>query len=276
MSTKSGAHLYEILRSATNGGSARPLSPMAVPRPVPAPEPREESTSGGTATLTPPPVFAPPNVEAVVRSPDTAQEPTPLPVRIKVEPTRPRIMLTPMLTPSSPSPMHAPKPAESKAPGDRVLRVTYNTAGFSALVVLAVIFVAYSVGLRGGRTQPAAAAVTVPTTTPPELEPVPGPAVPVTPKSYAIRLMEWPAHTAQELATAKSNAQSSKNSLDRLNFKDARIIQAGDKLMLLYGTYDSRTSDGVKAALEKLKALKLETKDREPRFAKSAGIVEVK
>ncbi len=276
MSTKSGAHLYEILRSATNGGS-RPVSqPAPIPRPtasLPSPETGVEREPGGTATVTPPPMLLPPNVEAVVKAPDTAKEPTPMPVRIRVEPTRPRIMLTPPLVPqNSPAPMHPPKPATA-TPGDRVLKLTYNTLGFGALIGLALVFAAYSIGMRAGRGSAAPAATETPVSAL-----TPDPADPVSPqpiqvKSYSIKLMEWPAKTQQEVANAKKNSELLKQALDGKGYKDGRVVQTADKIILLYGAYDSRTSDAVKATLDKIRTLKLDPK-KEPNF-KSAGFVEV-
>ncbi len=277
MSTKTGAHLYEILRSATNGGSnaLRAPGPQPMPRPS-APAPTEE-TGGSTATstLTPPPVPVPPNVEAIVRAPETAKEPTPLP-RLRVEPTKPRIMLTPNLPGSTVHPAPARldisrAPATPSTPGERVLKLTYNNAAFAALIGVAVLFGAYSIGMRVGRSQtPASPAAAANPSTEPDPAPQPPP---INPRLYSIKLMEWAAANQQQLTVAKNNAQSSKNGLAAAGYRDAQILTTTDRVILVYGTFENRSSDQAKATLEALKKLKLD-RDREPRFAK-AGFVEV-
>lgn len=281
MSTKTGAHLYEILRSATNGGSnaMRAPSPQPIPRPTAsAPAPLEDAGgSTATSTLTPPPVPVPPNVEAIVRAPDTAKDPTPLP-RLRVEPTKPRIMLTPQLPGSTVHPAPARldinrPPAAPQTPGERVLKLTYNNAAFAALIGVAVLFGAYSIGMRVGRTQtPASPAAGAPIPSG-EADPAAAQPAPINPKLFSIKLMEWPAQNQQQLTVAKANAQASKNSLATAGYRDAQILTTTDRVVLVYGTFENRSSDQAKATLEALKRIKLE-RDREPRFAK-AGFVEV-
>jgi hypothetical protein len=289
---KNGGNLYEILRSATNGGT-RPSASYPAPKPTssapaPAVEPAPETPAdGGIATLTPPPapaiVIAPPNVEAIVRPAETAKQPTPMPHRLRVEPTRPRIMLTPPLAGAAAAPA-APQPLSASRleapPGERTLRLTYNTAGFAALIVLGLCFAAYSIGLRGGRPAAPSTAAVLPAdpgdpVTPPANPPAAPPPV-VTPKVYSIRLMEWPAATDKERVMAKNNALNMKNALDKLGYRDGRVMENGTSLFLFYGSYDSRTSDAARAALDAFKKTIKLGKDTTPTFAKAAGIVEVK
>jgi outer membrane biosynthesis protein TonB len=271
MKAKGSANLYELLRQATGAGEA---PPEGAPSEAPAAEPARPAT----ATLTPPPAPAvtlptPPNVEEIVRPPDTAKEPVPMPPRLKVEAPRPRPILTPaaVLAPRVP-PAPAARPAAAEPPagtGERMLHISANIAGFAALVALGLLFLAYSIGVRVGRAQASA----------PAPAPAPRDAAPAAPQTWTIQLMEWAARTQQEKTQALASAGELRNLVERQGFKDAQVLTVGapgdQRVVLIHGTYDSQ-GEAAKAALAKLKSLKLRRTDREPTFGRTAGFVEIR
>src|SRR5207249_4684125 len=72
--------------------------------------------------------------------------------------------------PHSEAEPQAPAPAN---PGERILRVTYNLAAFGSLILLGVVFLTYSIGVRVGRSRAELAAATPAVTPSPDPEPSP-------------------------------------------------------------------------------------------------------
>ena len=273
MKSKGSASLYEVLKSASRPGSD---SASAVPPASEAPPPGAEGAKTLQERLA---EYKARRLADVGAAPapvaDSAAvavaEPTPLPVAAH-EPTPPPIITpapsrsTQILTPLPSAPELGKK--ASSGPGERTLRLTLNTAAFAALVGIGLLFVAYAVGVKVGRSrvadvapEPISAAPTPPAATPkpPDVRPVPPPA----PKLYTIHLAEWPVRTAQERLKAADQADTYKKALDRANFKNAetlKIVRGGEERLALYldRTKDAG-SEAAKARLASIQKLKVQS-----------------
>lgn len=158
----------------------------------------------------------------------------------------------------------APEAAVSAAggPGERSVRVTYNTLVFSVLVTIGFAFVSYSLGVRSGRSQ-AAAEVPVAsaqggvivTSTPPAPTPPPGP-----PKTYSINLVEYAGTTGQERQRARLQVDTLIRALDRASFKGAEMVDikrgANQRVALYFGKFTDLGSVEAKAKLASLRAFR--------------------
>jgi hypothetical protein len=236
MKGKDSPNLYEILKSATAAGEAPPsdVQPRTATR-----------TAHAEAPVTP-------------QSPTVAVEPPP-------PPSGPRITVPPRAV-APPAPPPAPNP------GDRVLRISYNTGIFLGIVVLGVVFLAYGIGVRVGRARAPEAD--------PSLQPKPGETItdpgPSSPgKVWTIKLMEWSADTSKGRLEAEPNAERFRKSLQQAGFPAGWYVtqtRGGRKFVTLYyGKYDSQRSD---EAREKLAALRKWKYDKTAYFA-TAGFEEV-
>jgi hypothetical protein len=244
MKSRHSPNLYEILCSAATPKET-PLGPAA------------------TAVAAPPP---PPPPAPVLEEPDPVLElppPPPLPVERPVE--RPVVRETPPPAPA-PEPLYAqPAPA---GPGERSLKLTYNTVLFGGLVAIGALFLAFTLGVRTGRRQ----LDTVPA--PPDLpaaslQAPDGPA-PI----FTIRLVEYRARTSQEYTKALDAAIRYKNELERLGLRHAVVETLGEipnrRVVLRYGEYTDAAGAAARENLNKLKALKLDKGSKEATFAKTA------
>jgi len=253
-----GSSLYEVLKSASRpGGEAAPAAGASDPPPKsseggqPTLQDRlaafkaaklamaaqaglgsaETGASAATAEATPPP--APP------------PEPTPPPVTVQ-----PSGVVTAPVSSSTPEP--------GQGPGERVLRLTYNTAVFAGLIAVGLLFIAYAVGVKSGRAKAsetpiesprAAAAAPAPT-------PAPVPPPPAPRKEYAIRLAEWRYGTARERGPADFECQGLIDALTRAGFKGlekVKIERAGEPRLALYiDRWSETASSAAKARLATL------------------------
>jgi hypothetical protein len=259
MKNKGSASIYEVLKSATS----RPSDPAAAGSEA-APSPAPDAGAGPTlqerlaaykaaklAAATQP---AAPSAAVAVEEPgEETPFPEPSPVQAVVAPAAPASILA--------------GPAPATGPGERVLRVTYNTAVFAGLVGLGLLFVAYALGVQSGKRKadglvaaqpPPPVAPPVSPRPPVHLQPPPPP--PPAPREYTIRLAEWRYGTAQERLKADAAADDLKRALDRATYRGAKkeIIQrAGEPRLALYlDTFTDPSAPAVKsrfAAIQKLK-----------------------
>jgi len=190
------------------------------------------------------------------------------------------VKAAPIAIPIAPPPspvLSAPEPAVSavpeKGPGERVVRLTYNTALFGGMVAVGLLFVSYAVGLHMGKTQAAAAAdgstaepvrpiVKAPAPVVPAPV-VPAPVVPPPPaKQFQIRLGEWRFVTTQEKVKALALADDPdlKKALERAghkSFSKDYIRSGADVKMALYlNRYTDINSEAAKSALTAMKTFR--------------------
>ncbi|MBI2901937.1 MAG: hypothetical protein HYY17_17285 [Planctomycetes bacterium] len=228
-------NLYEILKTAT-GEAARP--PETQPRVVPTPA-----------------------AEAPVSRPATAVVETP-PSRVAV-PSRP-----------APTVPETPVKPATGGPGERVLRVTMNSAIFAGLVALGLAFLAFAIGQRVGRSKGRAETAAIPAERAAERPPASDAAPTGARRAWAIKLMEWSAGTTRDSLIAEKNSEDIKKTLEQKGLKEAwhALVVREDRKsrVLYYGNYDRRDD----ASRKKLAALqKFDYKGGTP-FAK-ADFVEI-
>jgi hypothetical protein len=271
MRSKDSPHLYEILRNAARPSPEAAPAAAAEPKPAaggdgPQPTLQERLAAYKAAKLGPAP--EPATLASVAVSTETPPPvEAPKPAELVPPKLRPLTMTLPASAPSVSSVANRP------APGERVLRVTYNTAVFAGLVGLGLLFIAYSLGVRSGRAQTAdasplpasATAVTVthegeaPPPKPPILGPVPPPPPP--PKVYTIRLAEAPFRTSQERLKADALAHEVKAALGRAGMtgvEKAEILRGGEKFLMIYlGKFQDIRAEGSKSKLVAIQKVKV-------------------
>jgi hypothetical protein len=267
-----GGSLYEVLKSASRpAGADDGAAPAAEPSAPAAAEGGAQPTlqerlaaykaaklaaaTQSTAVVAPDPAPAKPAPATVVLEPD----PTPVPAPARVQPL---VVAAPAAESEA-----TPLPAASKGPGERVVKLTYNTALFSAMIVVGLLFIAYAVGLHVGKTQGAADAVAPvrPVAPAPVVAPTPAPvaAPPAAPaKQYTIRLGEWRYVTSQDRVKALALADDPelKRALERAgrrSFEKARIVRGTEERLALYvDRFSDINSDAARAALTAMKTFK--------------------
>jgi hypothetical protein len=268
-----GGSLYEVLKSASRPGGAddasapSPEPPAVAPTDGAAPTLQErlaayKAAKLAAATQPTPSVSIETAAATVVLEPD----PTPIPAPTRVVAPAPAPMAA-----ADPDP--TPLPVPSKGPGERVVKLTYNTALFGGMVTVGLLFIAYAVGLHVGKTHAAAEMqVTEPTraVVKPVAQIVPQQPLIVTPppalpKQYTIRLGEWKFVTSQDRVKALALADDPdlKKALERAGHRSFRkdFIKRGaeDRLALYVDTYSDINSDAAKAALTAMKTFKFKT-----------------
>ena len=273
MKGKGSASLYEVLKAATAGPAPFPGgAPSAPPEPPPSsggegsrrPTLKERlaaykakklaAINQAVADATPPPLVA--------KAPDLAPAPPP-PPEPPPEAAPPTMMVAPAFCPAPSAPQAAPQPAPpapSRGPGERIIRLTYNTAAFAALVVIGLVFCAYALGVQAGRGRAGDAESTPPT------------AAPVAPvKHYSILLAQWPTRSARDRLRANDAAYQLTRAIRRagLGKPRAETVQRRSQahLALYMGDYTNPLSQENRALLSKIRDLKLG--NTRP-FAKSA------
>jgi len=223
MRSKESPNLYEILKSAS-------------------------------AALDTPPEVAPRSTSAVaVEGAKPVLEASPSP-KSEIESPPPRILVPNRFLSS---------PASAAAPGERVIRLTYNTVIFVGLVALGVVFLAYAVGLRVGRNRRA------PELTGPAEREAPSPAPEVASnvlsKVWTLKLMEWEGGSSQARVAAEMNADRRIKSLAQAGLARAywKKVVRNEKtyIVLFYGTYDDRRSEEARAEIARIQKTKFLGKD---------------
>ena len=230
--------------------AAATQAPPAAPAPVPAAAPEPLKPSSATLLLEPDPT------------------PGPVPSVTRLAPQPPAFAPAPTISTPEPAPeVEAP----SKGPGERVVKLTYNTVLFGGMVSVGLLFIAYAVGLHVGKANAAAElqASTEPVVRPAakpvvQIAPAPQPPPPPPPirKEYVIRLGEWKFVTAQDRLKALAIADDPdlKKALERAgyrSFEKAGIQRGSEQRLALYvGRYTDLNSDAAKSALTAMKTFK--------------------
>lgn len=262
MKNKGSASLYEVLKSASR--------PQGDGAPAPSPETTQAPSTGtGQPTLqerlaaykAAKLALAAPGAFAPAASAPAVAEATPPPV----EPASAAAALTPMPAPAPAGRRAEAKPSPGVAgPGERVFKVTYNTAVFATLVGVGLLFIAYALGAKAGRARAESAVeANVPAVPAPDVTP-PRPAPPKTPpvrKEYTIRLAEWRTVTTKENVEADLLAEDLKKVLEKNNFKGAekvKIVRGGEpRLAFYFGKFSDVTTDAAKSKLAALQKFKV-------------------
>ena len=264
MKSRHSPNLYEILRSASAPRENASASAAKV-------EPPEASSAVAVAPPPPPP--------PVVHEPEPVVEaPPPPPPPPVVERERVVVVPAPALYRSEapgagPAVVERPQPVAAPGFGERSLHITYNTLLFSGLVVVGSIFLAFTLGVRTGRTGTEAVQA------PPELTNVAPEAPAVPAPKFTIRLIEYRARDSQQATAAQVAAIRYKGELERLGLKEAVVETLGKgadrRVVLRYGEYTNAAADSARQTLKKLKELKLDKGAKEPTFAKTAQFITV-
>ncbi len=172
---------------------------------------------------------------------------SPAPVAVQAPPSPTRVTAPPRVAVLSTSPPAMPLPTQQGL-GERTLRVTYNTAIFAGLIALGIVFLAYAIGLRVGRSRVNAESAAVTERTPENTATTdaarssPG-------KIWTIKLREWPGATGKERTDGEKEADAFKKALAQAALPSAGYDPA--TRTLYYGRYE-RLSD----AKEKLTAVR--------------------
>ena len=280
-----GGSLYEVLKSASRPNGADEGAPTSPEPPASAP------SEGAQATLqerlaaykaaklaavtqpTPSPVIGAAPAKAAPATLVLEPDPTPVPAMVSTVVRPPSISI-----PVAPSPAPVMSPTETsvpaeKGPGERVVRLTYNSVLFGGMVAVGLLFVAYAVGLHVGKTQAAAAEAPAVESPRPVVKPpvavVPAPSIPTPvvapaapPKQYTIRLGEWRFVTTQEKVKALALADDPdlKKALERSghrSFEKAFIRSGADVKMALYvNRFADINSESARSALTAMKTFR--------------------
>lgn len=277
-----GGSLYEVLKSASRPSGAEesaPTSPEAPAAAVPeGPQPtlQERLAAYKAAKLaaatqaSPVPVAAaapePPRASSATLILEPDPTPIPAPTATRLAPTPPPPPPAPMISMPDPTPAVEPAP---KGPGERVVRLTYNTVLFGGMVAVGLLFIAYAVGLHVGKGN-AVAELQVAAETPvrPVAKPVvqtmptPVPPPPAPKKEYTIRLCEMKLGTAQDRlkAMALANDPDLKKALERAGHRSYESVPirrgAEDRLALYVDRFSDVNSDAAKGAMTAMKTFK--------------------
>jgi hypothetical protein len=279
MKTKGGS-LYEVLKSASrpngadDGAPTSPEPPATPASEVGQPTLQERLAAYKAAKLAAAAQSpaAPPLAPAPAPEPSRASsatlilepDPTPIPA-----PTLTRVAPTPAFLAATPDPASMVE-VSPKGPGERVVRLTYNTVLFGGMVAVGLLFIAYAVGLHVGKSNAVAefqAAVEMPR---PAAKPVPAivqapapqPPPPPPKKDYTIRLGEWKFVSAQDRlkALALADDPDLKKALERSghrSFEKTMIRRGSEERLALYvDRFSDLNSDAAKSALTAMKTFK--------------------
>jgi hypothetical protein len=267
-----GGSLYEVLKSASRQNSQDPGAPSA-PDTTPAVDGNQGTLqerlsaykAAKLAAATTPTVE--PSAAAVTTTKVTATtlvldpDPTPIPTHtiVRAEPT---IVVAPPRVETLSEPIAGP------GPGERVFKLTYNSALFGGMIAVGLMFIAYAVGLHVGKSSVAPEVVDAPRPSAPvpppiALKPPQAPVPPPAPKKeYSIRLCEMKTSTSQERLKALAFAEDAelKRALDRAGrkgFEKYFIKSGGETRMALYvDRFTDINSDAAKSALTAMKTFR--------------------
>lgn len=275
-----GGSLYEVLKSASRAPGGDPGAPAPDTTPV---------TDGNQATLQerlaaykaaklaavtqtvpevrpePPPAPAKVSATTLVLDPDPTPVPAPAPTRIERPAPVPATVTVQAPTPVRVEDASTPEAPAGPGPGERVVRITLNTALFGGMVVVGLLFISYAVGLHLGKSSVPAPEIVqrpvLPAAVPaPAPKPVPPPVLPPAPrKDYTIRLCDLKYTTAQDRMKALAFAEDAdlKKALDRAGRKGYEKVTVklnGETRMALYvDRFSDINTDAARAALTAMK-----------------------
>jgi hypothetical protein len=270
--TKRGPSLYEVLKEALRrqeqerrrlgaaapepaAGSPPQETPAAEPAAEPEAAPPIEASAPPTAEApADPPADAPPAPEAC------AQE-APAPASIDpAEPCGPAVA-------AEPAP---PEPVGARGVGERTLAMTYNTAAFVALVLVAAIFAAYSAGLNRGRRdleqseEPAPApAASIP---PSGLLPPPPPPPPPAAEFWRIKAYAWEKDPRND-ATRVLRKQLERGGFPDLWTEEMTLANGKQVVVLYCGRFARKDAPEALAVAERLRRVVYDRRALEPHVA---------
>ena len=251
MKSRHSPNLYEILRSASGPREGAPAAKAG-----------EASPSGPAVAVAPPPPAAP----VAVEEPEVVTPPPP-------PPPAPPPVVARVVEPPAPPPVArveppAPAPTADAGPGERSVRVTYNTLLFGGLVVIGALFLSFTVGARTSRSRNEAPPVA------PELSNATPQAPAIPAARFTIKLVEYRARDSRQYTAALDAAIRYKSELERLGLRDAVVETIGNtpdrRVVLRYGEYTDAAAAPARETLQKLQTLKLDKGAKEPTFAKTA------
>lgn len=264
-----GGSLYEVLKSASRQNGQDPGAPSA-PDTTPAVDGHQGTlqerlsaykasklAAATTPTVEPPAAaMTTSKVTATTLVLDPDPTPIPAPTLVRAEPT---IVVAP------PRVETVSEPVADPGPGERVVRVTYNSALFGGMIAVGLMFIAYAVGLHVGKSSvaPEVPLEVLRPTAParPPSAPVPS-ALPTAKKEYTIRLCEMKVSTAQERMKALAFAEDAelKRALERAGrkgYEKFSISRGGEPRMALYvDRFTDINSDAAKSALTAMKTFR--------------------
>jgi len=270
-----GGSLYEVLKSASRPSGQDPGAPSA---------PDTTPVADGNASTLQERLAAYKAAKLAAVSQPSEETPAAAVTTTKVSATT--LVLEPDPTPipapavfrSAPPASVAPAPTRtetvsaappSDGPGERVVKLTYNTALFGGMVAVGLMFIAYAVGLHVGKSGVAPEVVDAPRPAAPIASPVlssrapiSAPVAPTPKKEYTIRLCEMKISTSQERLKALAFAEDAdlKRALDRAGrkgFEKVSISRGGEPRMALYvDKFTDINSDAAKSALTAMKTFR--------------------
>jgi hypothetical protein len=272
-----GGSLYEVLKSASRPSGQDPGAP-SVPDTTPVADGNQATLqerlsaykAAKLAAATEPSPEAPASAVTTTRVSATTlvldPDPTPLPAPTVIRAEAP-VSVAPASTRVDAETVVAP----SEGPGERVFKLTYNSALFGGMVAVGLMFIAYAVGLHVGKGSAArevvvdaprpAVPIAAPVASPkPPPAPVVGP--PVVKKEYTIRLCEMKISTSQERLKALAFAEDAelKRALERAGrkgYEKVTINRGGEPKMALYvDKFTDINSDAAKSALTAMKTFR--------------------
>jgi len=273
-----GGSLYEVLKSASRAPGADAGVPTA-PDTTPVDNGNQGTLQERLAaykaaklaeasqmTSDPRPEAVVPTTKVTATTLVLEPDPTPMPVATVTRVERPAP------APAAPTRIEedsTPSAPAGPGPGERVVKLTYNTALFGGMVAVGLLFIAYAVGLHVGKSAvpesepvaPAPRPIVAAPVPPPPARPQPSvPVVPPTPrKEYTIRLCELKIATAQDRLKALAFAEDAdlKKALERAGrkgFERSNIKVNGEPRMALYvDKFSDLNSEAAKAALTAMK-----------------------
>jgi len=271
-----GGSLYEVLKSASRPSGQDPGAPSA-PDTTPVADGNASTLQERLAAYKAAKLAAvsQPSEEAPAAAVTTTKvsattlvlepDPTPIPAPAVVR-AAPSVSVAPAPAPTRTETVSAPAPSDG--PGERVVKLTYNTVLFGGMVAVGLMFIAYAVGLHVGKGSAAAEVVEPPRPSAQLSAPVPTPRPPVAPvpalpkKEYAIRLCEMKISTSQERLKALAFAEDAelKRALERAGrkgYEKQTITRSGEPRMALYvDRFTDINSDAAKSALTAMKTFR--------------------
>jgi hypothetical protein len=221
-----------------------------------------------------------PNLYEILKTTSGARKagnplPVPQPIQTKVleEPRKNGPLIEPPRSVVSPRPVSTPVLPQGEhpggEPGEKTIRFSYNTAIFLVLSGIGLLFIAYALGVRSGRSRAMAEVPTRPIaeekivyeeeTAPPLLDSG-GILAPVPEKLLTIKLLEWSGQTARDRVKAQQNAERIKKSLTQNGLPASyyQLVTRKDKrfVVLRYGKYEEEESSDARKMLGKLRQFK--------------------
>ena len=200
-------------------------------------------------------------------------EPEPIRTTVLEEPRETVPLIEPSRSVVPPRPVSTPVLSNvqktEEEPGEKIIRLTYNTAIFLVLSGVGLLFIAYALGVRSGRSRAMAEVPTRPIVeekivmeeeTAPPVPDSGSILAPLPEKLLTIKLLEWSGQTARDRVKAQQNAERIKKSLTQNGLPASyyQLVSRKDKkyVVLRYGKYAEGKSSDARKMLGKLRQFK--------------------